>query len=587
VSIFFRRNTMYSKAKYAVVGFVVLLGLFWAHVPPQMSGNFDFAVWEQPRVKACILGDDDNDMDKILAGHCTHFMLDKSLKGRGEVAACNAVVDQSTWAKNFSIENETVQVAESAKEAMGDAIQTEEASQLSGEVEMLQGRVDMWMSLTAGVALATALSVRRAAVASRRLQKQMATTQEEAACVQRVLQEERRSFLEDKGQLTSEVAKLTSQIASVEREKQWMKKQMTKRKEEAAELHSSRKENLRLTNEVTHLQSKLEELAHVRETLEATMIQHQKGAVIAQEAWESEQRRFEGENVRLSGEAASLLSRIEKIQQEKATTEEHFATLQQAVTTAQAVQKEERRRFLDEKSRLSADIAELMGLLSERDIRRKELWLARYLLKQGSEKWRSMLSEAMLSSATELDLQGNRLGDEGVKVVADVLKLNQTLRSLKLQGNNIGPKGAKALADGIVVNNTVHSINLDRNCLEDEGAATLFDALQSNTALHELLLGRNSIGDAGCIGLTEGLETNTSLVKMCLPQNRIGLSGAKALAKMLDGNTSLLSLDFEWNPCFIEPQGAELRQSINIALARNRQIDQPTGCSCCDARGRR
>lgn len=55
------------------------------------------------------------------------------------------------------------------------------------------------------------------------------------------------------------------------------------------------------------MQSKLEELAHVRETLEATMIQHQKGAVIAQEAWESEQRRFEGENVRLSGEAASLL----------------------------------------------------------------------------------------------------------------------------------------------------------------------------------------------------------------------------------------------------------------------------------------
>lgn len=38
----------------------------------------------------------------------------------------------------FLQENETVQVAESAKEAMGDAIQTEEASQLSGEVEMLQ-----------------------------------------------------------------------------------------------------------------------------------------------------------------------------------------------------------------------------------------------------------------------------------------------------------------------------------------------------------------------------------------------------------------------------------------------------------------
>lgn len=31
-------------------------------------------------------------------------------------------------------------------------------------------------------------------------------------------------------------------------------------------------------------------------------------------------------------------------------------------------------------------------------------------------------------------IPGRRLGDEGVKVVADVLKLNQTLRSLKLQG---------------------------------------------------------------------------------------------------------------------------------------------------------
>jgi hypothetical protein len=48
-----------------------------------------------------------------------------------------------------------------------------------------------------------------------------------------------------------------------------------------------------------------------------------------------------------------------------------------------------------------------------------------------------------------LDLSCNNIGDEGAKMIADALKVNQRLKTMSLIGNIIGDDGAKFIADAL------------------------------------------------------------------------------------------------------------------------------------------
>ena len=47
----------------------------------------------------------------------------------------------------------------------------------------------------------------------------------------------------------------------------------------------------------------------------------------------------------------------------------------------------------------------------------------------------------------QLDLYGNRIGDEGAKAIGDALHVNGVLTSLNLEHNQIGVEGGKALRE--------------------------------------------------------------------------------------------------------------------------------------------
>jgi len=113
-------------------------------------------------------------------------------------------------------------------------------------------------------------------------------------------------------------------------------------------------------------------------------------------------------------------------------------------------------------------------------------------------------------SASEIDLQNKGLTAHDAAVVAEILKSNTSVTKVNLHGNKeIGDEGVKALAEALKVSTTVEWLCLNACDIGDDGAAALAEALRYNTSLtgaplHRggarqvaLYLQRNGIGEQG------------------------------------------------------------------------------------------
>lgn len=74
------------------------------------------------------------------------------------------------------------------------------------------------------------------------------------------------------------------------------------------------------------------------------------------------------------------------------------------------------------------------------------------------------LSEVFLSLA-EVDLSDNKLGDEGAKAIADMLKENGSLVLLKLSGNNFTDRSAEHISPALITNTKLQHLDLSHNAL--------------------------------------------------------------------------------------------------------------------------
>ncbi|XP_047197046.1 uncharacterized protein LOC124852351 [Hippoglossus stenolepis] len=108
--------------------------------------------------------------------------------------------------------------------------------------------------------------------------------------------------------------------------------------------------------------------------------------------------------------------------------------------------------------------------------------------------WRSFRVFTLL----ELDIGGNGLGSEGVKVLASYLRHHSYLQYLGLAQTSAADLAAwKELFDSLKVNTSLTQIILDENNLGDPGVRLLADTLKENTGLRQVDLDRNGISDVG------------------------------------------------------------------------------------------
>lgn len=75
------------------------------------------------------------------------------------------------------------------------------------------------------------------------------------------------------------------------------------------------------------------------------------------------------------------------------------------------------------------------------------------------------LANALARSKTlqRLWLRNNRVGDEGARALADMVKSNKRLKSLLLTGNQITARGAGCLARALITNKKLKTLALNQN----------------------------------------------------------------------------------------------------------------------------
>lgn len=95
-----------------------------------------------------------------------------------------------------------------------------------------------------------------------------------------------------------------------------------------------------------------------------------------------------------------------------------------------------------------------------------------------------------------------------------MLSTNQNLTHLYLQGNALGDMGVKLLCEGLLHRNCkLQVLELDNCSLTSHCCWDLSTLLTSNQSLRKLCLGNNDLGDLGVMLLCEVLKQQGCLLK--------------------------------------------------------------------------
>ncbi|XP_073679952.1 NLR family CARD domain-containing protein 3-like [Garra rufa] len=196
-----------------------------------------------------------------------------------------------------------------------------------------------------------------------------------------------------------------------------------------------------------------------------------------------------------------------------------------------------------------------------------------------TEKSCLTLASALSSNSTnlrELNLSDNNLEDLGLKHLSTGLKNPHCkLETLKLSGCLIREEGCAVLASALSVNPSyLRELDLNWNKPGDSGLKLLSILLKDpQCKLEKLQLWDCNIGEEGCTALVSALRSNPShLRELNLNNNKPGCSGMKQLsALMKDQNCKLMKLQL-WD-CSIKEKGfAALASALKSNPLHIRQL---------------
>ncbi|XP_072893752.1 NACHT, LRR and PYD domains-containing protein 3-like [Hemitrygon akajei] len=140
-----------------------------------------------------------------------------------------------------------------------------------------------------------------------------------------------------------------------------------------------------------------------------------------------------------------------------------------------------------------------------------------------------------LHKCQDLRLAGNELRDSGMKLVSAALRNPECkIQRLGLDNVDLTVSGAENLASALGTNRSLMDLNMDRNKLGDSGVKLVSVALR-NPECKILKLGLRdvSLTDSGVEDLVSALRTNPSLTELDLSENKLGDSGAKLVSAAL------------------------------------------------------
>lgn len=156
------------------------------------------------------------------------------------------------------------------------------------------------------------------------------------------------------------------------------------------------------------------------------------------------------------------------------------------------------------------------------------------------------------SRVVHLDLTDTKLGSNGARLIANLLRNNSCIQDLRLGNNNLGTKGLKALVNEVATHPTLERLDISNNAIKYRGVALLAQALMNNTQqsqsqLRHLDITSNQIGPQGMSALAKMLILDRRLTSLRCGTNDLGPEGSDHLALVLKHNYTLQELSMEEN----------------------------------------
>jgi Ran GTPase-activating protein (RanGAP) involved in mRNA processing and transport len=138
---------------------------------------------------------------------------------------------------------------------------------------------------------------------------------------------------------------------------------------------------------------------------------------------------------------------------------------------------------------------------------------------------------------------------ENWDILAEVIRTTTSLEELHFdQRTNTALQNDKVV-DAIANNRTIKTLYLWDASVGDEGVKVVAAILKKNSAIESVSLGYNKISDDGAKAIAEALKENTSLQKIDFSCNNIGEEGGKHILKALQQieRSAIENVELRWN----------------------------------------
>ena len=124
----------------------------------------------------------------------------------------------------------------------------------------------------------------------------------------------------------------------------------------------------------------------------------------------------------------------------------------------------------------------------------------------------------MMTCLEELNINHNRLGDDGAIIISKGITKAITLRLLDISDNSITSTGATAIGESLISNTSLEVLHMSHNAISQSGATALSQAIATNKMLKELsLYGDDTIDEESAMIMISSLYSNNSIIKLELP----------------------------------------------------------------------
>lgn len=191
-----------------------------------------------------------------------------------------------------------------------------------------------------------------------------------------------------------------------------------------------------------------------------------------------------------------------------------------------------------------------MDISNNPDIKRDAYkFLGRYVLRDYRKK------------ITELDLEGNMIGDNSLQIICEALSGDSSVKCLNLSQNNITDKGAQYLLEMLEFNISVNALFLRWNEIKGEGVAVLSKGLMINSSIKVIDLSFNPIGSQhtqkvkGIVELANAFKVNQSIVHIDLSYTGLTHEDCDLLNEGLKKNRTILGIHMLGNSRGLDAKG--------------------------------